>query len=109
MAKKIPPEESDTSPAKMLAADLAGLRRIFSATLRSYQARIEGDIALVKQAALDGGAGDKVPSERIRDLRDMLTLVRRLEVKPAKGRRRDLRKIENVIDELRELIEHWNL
>jgi len=34
-------------------------------------------------------------------------LLRSLEVKPAKGRRRDLKKAENVLEELARISEGW--
>ncbi|MGI9087048.1 MAG: hypothetical protein ACR2HH_04785 [Chthoniobacterales bacterium] len=37
---------------------------------------------------------------QIRDLGDMLGLLRKLKLKPEKGRRRDLRKIDSVIEDL---------
>ena len=44
---------------------------------------------------------------KIRDLRDMLTLLRHRQLKPDKGRRKDLKKIESVVDDLAMLIENW--
>ena len=35
---------------------------------------------------------------KIRDLRDMLTLLRHRQLKPDKGRRKDLKKIESVVE-----------
>ncbi len=108
MAKKIS-KAAGTSPAQILAKDLTQLRRVFGATLLSYQTRVESQIDSTKQAVLDGDGNEKTPQERIRDLRDMLALVRKLEIKSAKGRRRDLRKIENTAGELCEFVGRWNL
>ena len=47
------------------------------------------------------------PNSEIPDLRDMLTLLRTLEVKPEAGRRKDLKKIESLVEELRLLSERW--
>ena len=47
------------------------------------------------------------PHSEIHDLRDMLTLLRTLEVKPEAGRRKDLKKIESLVEELRLLSERW--
>ena len=41
------------------------------------------------------------------DLRDMTTLLRTLDVKPVAGRRKDMKKIESLVDELRLLVERW--
>ena len=37
----------------------------------------------------------------------MLMLLRSLEIKPAKGKRRDLKKVENLVDELRTIADRW--
>ena len=46
-------------------------------------------------------------SSHLYDLRDMTTLLRTLDVKPLAGRRKDLKKIESLVDELRLLVERW--
>ncbi len=45
-----------------------------------------------------------LPRARIRDLGDMITLVRKIDAKPLKGRRRDLKKIDATVGDLRELM-----
>jgi hypothetical protein len=40
-------------------------------------------------------------------MRDMLMLMRELEVKTSKGRRRDLKRIESTVAELRTIAERW--
>jgi t-SNARE complex subunit (syntaxin) len=37
----------------------------------------------------------------------MLTLLRNRQLKPDKGRRKDLKKIESVVNDLTMLIENW--
>ena len=46
-------------------------------------------------------------NSEIPDLRDMLILLRTLEVKPEAGRRKDLKKIESLVEDLRLLSERW--
>ena len=68
----------------------------------------EGEIThLHTLVSADAASKKKLPASRTADLRDMLMLVRSLEVKPAKGRRRDLKKVENVVGELRVIVERW--
>jgi hypothetical protein len=45
-----------------------------------------------------------LPKAQIRDLGDMISLVRRLDGKTTKGRRRDLKKIDSTLSDLRELM-----
>jgi len=49
----------------------------------------------------------KVPPAKMRDLRDMLTLLRKFSIKPEKGRRKDLKKIDALVGDLTMLIEQW--
>ncbi len=44
---------------------------------------------------------------RIHDLRDMLTLLRTFEVTSGVARRKDLKRIESVLEELQLLARHW--
>ena len=53
------------------------------------------------------GEARKVPAQRAKDLRDMLMYLRDLDVKPAKGKRRDLKRIETLVGELRAIAERW--
>ena len=53
------------------------------------------------------GASTASPNSVIHDLRDMLTLLRTLDVKPEVGRRKELKKIESLVEDLRLLSERW--
>ena len=84
------------------------MRKTFRDLLAAYGAALEGEIThLHTLVSADAASEKKLPASRTADLRDMLMLVRSLEVKPAKGRRRDLKKVENVVGELRAIVERW--
>jgi hypothetical protein len=57
--------------------------------------------------ASNSPARSEMDKSEIHDLRDMLTILRTLQVKPEAGRRKDLKKIETLIDDLRLLSERW--
>ncbi len=71
---------------------------------RAYLGRLEREIDEVAAWANEQAQERDLPKARIRDLGDMITLVRKLELKPLKGRRRDLKKIDATVGDLRELI-----
>ena len=48
--------------------------------------------ANIRDAVLEQTKNATVPAAQIRDLRDMITLCRTLDLKPEKGRRKDLQK-----------------
>lgn len=97
----------ETSPAKSVVDELDGLRDAFRSALQAYASRLEEELGLVKKAVVDQSAKKRVPPARLRDLRDMLTLLRKFSIKPEKGRRKDLKKIDALVGDLSMLIEHW--
>ena len=123
MKKETPPAEA--SPFKSAVEELDALRKTFRVACRHYAERVDMEIIRLRERVAAAGEvyreNDQVkePGARTRtavkheanfqfhDLRDMLTVLRTLEVKPAAGRRRDLKKIEAAVEDLRVLIERW--
>jgi hypothetical protein len=96
---------SEASPSKAVVSELQDLRAELRESASSYAARLDAEIERVSQVVESAGA--KSSSVKIRDLRDMLTLLRQRQLKPDKGRRKDLKKIESVVTDLAMLIENW--
>ena len=94
-------------PIKPLLEDLERLRETCREIVARYLAEVENDITGIADAVALQTAGKKLPKDRVADLRDMLMLLRGLEVKPAKGRRRDLKRVENILEELASITERW--
>lgn len=78
----------------MLVLELRRLRAMFTEISERYVANAEGEIA----AVIDAVEGRSLPAARVEK---MLGLVRALSVKPRKGRRKDLARIETVVSALR--------
>ena len=95
----------EASPLKSAAEELAFLRKMFRDTVDHYAARVESDIASVRESVMNEMKGKK--GTRNRDARDMITLIRTLEIKPEKGRRRDLKKIDSLVEDLQRFAENW--
>lgn len=101
------PRSKDLLPIKPVLDELAFVRRTFREVTNHYAAAIEREIIAIV-AIVAGEAERKNPTrERAHDLRDMLHLMRSLDVKPDKGRRRDFKRIENLLEELRAIIDRW--
>ncbi|HEY5791795.1 MAG TPA: hypothetical protein VIS74_00760, partial [Chthoniobacterales bacterium] len=81
-----PPE---ASPAKSVIEDLDALRNDFRSALMAYASRIEEEIGLVQKSVAAQATKKKIAPAKLRDLRDMLTLLRKFSIKPEKGRRKD--------------------
>lgn len=87
-----------------MLSDLVSLRQTLRRTGRAYLSRLDAEIEEVAAWANEK-AKERDPSKAcIRNLGDMITLVRQIETKPEKGRRRDLKKIDATVSDLRELI-----
>ena len=98
-------ESADASPAKSLISDLDQLRRTLRATGKTYLRQLEQEIDTIASWAKTQSLEKELRKSEIRDLGDMVTLVRKIEIKPQKGRRKDLKKIDATVAELREIIE----
>ena len=125
MKKATAPAEA--SPFKSAAEELDTLRKTFRTACRHYAERVDMEIIRLRERVVAAGEthreNDKVKlaagsrgrtaapardmATQFHDLRDMLTVLRTLEVKPLAGRRRDLKKIEAAVEDLRMLIEGW--
>lgn len=78
----------------MLVLELRRLRAMFTEIAERYIANAEGEIAAVIEAV----EGKSLPAARVER---MLEVVRGLTVKPRKGRRKDLARIEGATASLR--------
>jgi hypothetical protein len=110
----------EASPQKSLLAELEALRLTFRAICRNYAQQVESEIAGISEAVLAtldqsapaGSLHDRAPEspaagmvrrDLAHDMRDMLTLLRILAISPESKRRKDLKKIESVLADLRDL------
>lgn len=98
---------TEASPTKAVVTELQNLRTELREAAASYATRLESEIERVRVAVETGSTAKNLSSAKIRDLRDMLTLLRHRQIKPDKGRRKDLKKIESVVGDLAMLIENW--
>ncbi|MCE9610567.1 MAG: hypothetical protein K8R23_10275 [Chthoniobacter sp.] len=96
-------------PLPAVIEELAYLRKSFRELIAAYTTGIESEIAhLHTLLSADAAGKRKLPANRLNDLRDMLMTLRSLDVKPTKGRRRDLKRVENVVEDLRTIAERWS-
>ncbi|MBV9127820.1 MAG: hypothetical protein JO117_06995 [Verrucomicrobia bacterium] len=114
--KKARDEPTAVSPVKSAVEELRTLRQTFDAVIANYASRIQRELAdlIVKIERLERteeGAPRKnvrLDAAQLRDLRDMVSLLRRVEVRPEKGRRKDVKKLDTLVGDLHLLSEHWS-
>ena len=97
----------EVSPMKSLAEELEFVRKAFRESIEVYSKRVETQLTQIRDAVLEQAKNAELPPARIRDLRDMITLCRTLDLKPEKGRRKDFKKIDTLMEELDLMIQNW--
>ena len=93
-------EPASGSPVTLLEGELASLRLDLRRTMRAYAQRLEDDLHKSAAAVKSLGPVEALSPESLRDVREMMMLMRRRKLKPEKGRRKDLRKIDSLIEDL---------
>lgn len=100
--------KSEPSPVKSVADELESLRKIFREVIKQYANRVEAEIAEIRDIVLGlTDSAESLPSSRLHELRDMLTLMRTLQVKQEKGRRKDVKKLDGLVEDLRQFVDAW--
>jgi hypothetical protein len=90
----------ESSPVTMLEAELHALHRDLRTIAKAYIARLETDLLVCLAALRSYGPIEQVSREMLHQIRDLTIVVRNRKLKPEKGRRKDLRKIDSLIVDL---------
>jgi hypothetical protein len=96
-------KKPETSPVRHLQLELRELRRELRTTARVYAQRLERDLAVTTDALERYAPAEKLTREQLHRVRDIAMVVRNRRLRP--GRRKDLGKIENLISDLRPLVD----
>lgn len=92
---------------KSTIEELDQLQQLFRETVDAYAERLESEIQFVRDAVSELRKQKEPSMDRLHDLRDMLTLLRHVSIKSEKGRRKDVKKLDSLVGDLRMMIEHW--
>jgi hypothetical protein len=90
----------EVSPVTMLTDELDAVRRDLRRTIRAYAARLELDLAESIAAVTRYKRVEDLSHERLHDIRDLTIMMRKRKLKPEKGRRKDVRKLDSLIRDL---------
>jgi len=90
----------ESSPVTMLESELHALHRDLRTTVKAYVARLENDLLVCLAALRACGPIEHVSRGMLHQIRDLTIVVRNRKLKPEKGRRKDLRKIDSLIGDL---------
>ena len=80
--------------------NFARLHRDLRTVAKAYISRLENDLLVCLAALRSYGPIEQVPRELLHQVRDLTIVVRNRKLKPEKGRRKDLRKIDSLIVDL---------
>jgi len=92
----------------MLQSELRSLRRELRTTLRAYSARLEISLAQTAALVAESKPADELSRDELHRIRDLRSLLRDRKLKPDKGRRKDLRKLDELIEELSRAAQNGN-
>jgi hypothetical protein len=96
-------EEKRTRLAADVAMEVDALRVSLAEMLDRYRFKIDGDLQQVSAAARGEAPLDGRPSRLSASASEkMLTLIRKTELKPKKGRAKDFQRLEELVEELAE-------
>ncbi|MFZ4777485.1 MAG: hypothetical protein ACOYM3_19120 [Terrimicrobiaceae bacterium] len=98
---------SEASPAKTLLEEIKNFREAGHGTLDAVRAHFDSRLDGITSLLENLGAVDEIPPRKLRDIRDMLTILSDPRMKPPKGRLKDLKKMESIPDDLEMMVERW--
>ncbi len=90
----------ESSPVTMLESELHALHRDLRIIAKAYIARLENDLIVCLAVLRSCGPIEHVSRGMLHQIRDLTIVVRNRKLKPEKGRRKDLRKIDSLIVDL---------
>jgi hypothetical protein len=98
--KQLHKQTREVSPLTMLTDELDAVRRDLRRTIRAYAVRLELDLAESIAALTRYKRAEELSRERLHDIRDLTIMMRKRKLKPEKGRRKDVRKLDSLIRDL---------
>ena len=110
-AKAKRPSDDEYSKLKArLAEHLADVRAQFQESIASYSVKVQGRLSEIDDVLTANAADDLSESDRQARLSSLKAALRRvdaLKLKPGKGRRRDLRAVQQLGDEVMATLSDW--
>lgn len=100
-------KNKENSLAEKVGEELKSIEKLFQLLLQAYNERFQSELRGIQAAVQELGGYRKIAQVPMEDLRDMLMLIRQLEIKPAKGRRKDLKKLEALLKDLQGFARDW--
>lgn len=100
-------KNSSQPPSRELVTALRALRILVREIGGNYLAGLQSDLAHIEQTVREAESGKTRPRKRAAHMGRLLDKLKRLDVKPNKGRRRDLKRIEKLIGQMTDVVDGW--
>jgi hypothetical protein len=100
MKKKVDSVANKKRHIQCILSQLAAIRRDLREALRTYEARLEISLAEIANDIAALKVAKNLSREHLRQTETVAVLLRKRKLRPQKGRRKDLRKIEKLINDL---------
>lgn len=104
MTKKAKPTAPDVAE---LNAELSDLKILLGEISRNYQSRLEAEIDDIQTILLSISEYSHSHKKLQEDIRSIRSIIHGLTTKPERGRRKDLKKIEDLLCEIQNLTDRW--
>ncbi len=91
-----------------LLATLKTLRLLVKEVGGNYIAGLQSEVSRIHEAIRLASEVDEPHSKKLIRLEKMLDIAAHIDIKPQKGRRRDLKELDRVISQLSDSIDKWS-
>ena len=98
--------ERKSAPA-VTREELLLLSKVLEEISRNYVNRLQREIQMVVKQIVKVETHGEFTRKQLKDLNHMVVMIRQLQLKPDRGRRKDLKKIDALIGELETYTENW--
>ncbi|MCC6354525.1 MAG: hypothetical protein IT577_11605 [Verrucomicrobiae bacterium] len=93
--------------ARALTEEIGRVQSGLTDIARNFVARLNAELAAVQRRVVDVAAGRNPPRRVRSDLAEMIEIARSLQLKPNKGRRKDMKRVDGLVGELQGIVEKW--
>ncbi len=100
-------DELQASPAKSLLIEIDQLEKLIELAAHEYLKRLKLNLEEAELKIKPLASKNKLPAEVVRDIRDLIAMLRSAKVKPDKAKRKELKKLEDLVHEIKELTASW--
>jgi uncharacterized protein YciW len=92
---------------KVTCQQLTQLKGVLQETSRHYVERLERELFSASQRIDQASKGKKLKDSQLNALEDLLELIQQTPLKPEKGRRKDLKRLDLLIGKVTDTVETW--